>query len=263
MRPARFSPHRASVRAATALLLLGGTVAGCATKPPADDADAVAAARAANDPLEPTNRFFYRVNNTIDAYTLRPAAQAYVYAVPTPARTGLHNVLTTLNEPLTFADAVLEGKPRRAGTTLVRTLVNSTVGVAGIFDVAKSLGYPEVDDDGGLTLESWGIPPGPYLYLPVLGPRTATTAAGYALDIGLSPFTYVPRGYGLLTLNDAVFGLSALDARANVLHDLDELNKTALDPYASIRSAYQQSQASRLARLRSETGFTTPDWYSH
>ena len=262
MTPARFSPLHAAVRTGAAVVLLGGALTGCATPPPANDPDASAAAKAANDPLEPSNRFFYRVNNTIDRYTLKPVAQAYVYAVPSPVRRGVHNTLTDLNEPVTFADAVLEGKPKRAGTTLVRFVVNSTVGVAGIFDVAKSLGYREVDDDGGLTLESWGIPPGPYLYLPVLGPRTATTAAGYGLDIALNPFTYVPRGYGLLTLNDATYAVGAVDARANVLHDLDELNKTALDPYASIRSAYQQNQASRLARLRAETGFTTPDWYS-
>ena len=262
MQSARFSSFPAAARAGATVLLLGGVVAGCAARPAANDPDAIAAAKAANDPLEPSNRFFYRVNNTVENYTIKPVAQAYVYAVPSPVRAGVHNTLTDLNEPVTFADAVLEGKPRRAGTTLVRFLVNSTVGVAGIFDVAKSLGYQEVDDDGGLTLEAWGIPPGPYLYLPVLGPRTATTAAGYALDIGLSPFTYVPRGYGLLTLNYAVYGVGAIDALANVLHDLDELNKTALDPYASIRSAYQQSQVSRLARLRAETGFTTPDWYA-
>ncbi len=145
----------------------------------------------------------------------------------------------------------------------MRYVINTTAGLGGFFDVAKHLGYREVDDDGGLTLESWGLPPGPYLYLPVVGPRTLTTAVGYGLDQALSPFTYVPRGYGLLTLDTVMYGVTAVDARAAVLHDLDELNKTALDPYATIRSAYQQSQQSRLAKLRAEQGFTTPDWYSH
>ena len=262
MPSARFSHQCTAARVAASALLLAAPLAGCAKQPPASDPDAVAAARAANDPLEPTNRFFYRVNTTVDTYTLKPVAQAYVYAVPTPVRRSVHNTLTNLNEPVTLANAVLEGKPKRAGTTLVRFLVNSTAGVAGLFDVAKLLGYREVDDSGGLTLENWGIPPGPYLFLPVLGPQTATTAVGYGLDIALNPFTYVPRGYGLLTLNDATYAVGAVDARANVLHDLDELNRTALDPYASIRSAYQQNQASRLARLRAETGFTTPDWYT-
>ncbi len=261
MNTARY-PIAQVVRVGAAVLVLAATLAGCATPPPANDPDAVAAAKAANDPYEPSNRFFFRVGNAIDAYTTKPIAQAYVWAVPVPVRTSVHGVLANLNEPTTFLDAVLEASPRRAGTTFMRFLINSTAGVGGIFDVAKSLGYREVDDDGGLTLLSWGLPPGPYLYLPVLGPRTVTTGLGYALDIGLSPYTYVPRGYGLLTLNWGVYAVGAVDARAAVLHDLDELNKTALDPYASIRSAYQQSQMSRVARLRTDRGFTTPDWYS-
>ena len=100
--------------------------------------------------------------------------------------------------------------------------------------------------------------PVPYVYLLVIGPHTLTTAVGYGFDQALNPFTYVPRGYGLLTLNEAMYGVAAIDGYAAVLHDLDELNKTALDPYASIRSAYQQSQQSRLAKLRTEHGFTTP-----
>ncbi len=263
MQAARFTLPHAAVRLGASALLLATSLAGCATPPPTNDPDAVEAAKVANDPYEPSNRFFYRVSNTLDRYTLKPVAQAYVYAVPAPARTGIHNLVVNFTEPTTFVDAVLEARPKGAGTTLMRYVINTTAGVGGIFDVAKHLGYKEVDDDGGLTLESWGVPPGPYLFLPVIGPRTLTTAVGYGLDQALSPFTYVPRGYGLLTLDTVMYGVTAIDARAAVLHDLDELNKTALDPYATIRSAYQQSQVSRLAKLRTEQGFTTPDWYSH
>ncbi len=262
MQAARLTLPRAAVRVGASALLLALSLTGCASSPSATDPDAVEAAKAANDPYEGTNRFFYRVNTTLDRYTLKPVAQAYVSVVPAPARRGIHNLVTNFGEPVTFVDAVLEARPRGAGTTLMRYVINTTAGVGGLFDVARQLGYKEVDDDGGLTLESWGLAPGPYLFLPVIGPRTLTTAVGYGLDQGLNPFTYVPRGYGLLTLDDAMYGVTAIDARAAVLHDLDELNKTALDPYATIRSAYQQAQQSRLARLRAEQRFTTPDWYS-
>lgn len=259
------SSHWSGARLLVPGLLLGllpGLLAGCAKKPPASDPAALADYQQANDPLEPTNRFFYRVNTTVDRYTLKPVAQAYVYVVPEPARTGIHNVIANLNEPITFFDSVLVAKPRRAGSSFMRFLVNSTAGVGGIFDVAAKLGYKEPDSDGALTLAYWGVPSGPYLFVPVLGPKTASSLAGFGLDVALSPYTYVPRGYGLLTLNWALYGVGAIDARSRVLHDLDELNKTALDPYATIRSAYQQQQVSRLKALESERETTPPDWYA-
>lgn len=261
-RPLRPTVRGAGVALATMGLIAASALGGCAKRPPASDPDALEAYRQNNDPLEPTNRFFYTVNTTVDRYTLKPVAQAYVYVVPQPARTGIHNVIVNLNEPITFLDSVLEAKPKRAGSTFMRFLLNSTAGVGGIFDVAGSLGYKEPDSNGGLTLAAWGVPSGPYLFVPVLGPRTARSLAGFGVDVGLSPYTYVPRGYGLLTLNWAIYGVGAIDARARVLHDLDELNKTALDPYATIRSAYQQHEASSLTRLRSETQTTPPDWYA-
>ena len=251
-------------RAALAVTLLAGlaTLAGCAKRPPASDPQAVADFEATNDPLEPTNRFFYGVFTTVDAYTLKPVAEAYVYVVPRPVRTGLHHMLGNIAEPVTFLNSILEAKSRRAGDSLVRFAVNSTAGVGGIFDVAAGLGYPEPTASGALTLAYWGLPSGPYLFLPLLGPGTFRSFTGYAVDIGLSPYTYVPRGYGLLTFNDAVYGLGIVDARALVLHDFDELQKTSLDAYATIRSAYTQHAASDLQKLRDDNRMTPPDWYA-
>ena len=244
-------------------LLVSLTASGCATPPPASDQEAVADYKANNDPLEPTNRFFYNVDiNYLDKYTIKPVAEAYVCVVPRPVRTGVHHLLGNIAEPVTFFNAILEAKPRRAGTSLVRFAVNSTVGIGGIFDVASSLGYPEPQASGALTLAYWGLPSGPYLFLPVLGPNSVRSAGGFALDVAVSPYTYVPRGYGLLTFNYAAYGLGAIDLRASVLHDLDELEKTSLDPYASIRSAFQQHAASDLQKLRDDNATTPPDWYA-
>ncbi len=236
------------------------SLSGCATRP--TEPEALAEYQSTNDPLEPTNRFFYRVSNTVDQYTLKPVAKAYVYALPQPVRTGVHNVLANFSSPTVLANDVLDAKPRRAGDTFMRFLINSTVGVVGIFDVAKGLGYPAHEADGGLTLALWGVPSGPYLFLPVLGPSSPRAATGFGLDVALAPLTYVPRGYGLLTLNYALYGVGIVDARAGVLDQLDEIDRDYLDPYASIRSLYRQHRAAQVEDLRKDNRMTTPDWYT-
>ncbi|MBE7211834.1 MAG: VacJ family lipoprotein, partial [Gluconacetobacter diazotrophicus] len=229
----RFRPAaRAAVLTGAALLL--SALAGCAQKP--TDPAALAEYEQNNDPIEPTNRFFFRVSDTLDTYTLKPVAQAYNWAVPLPARTGVHNVLSNIGSPALLVNDMLEAKPRRAGDTFMRFLINSTVGVAGIFDVAKGWGYPAHDADGGLTFASWGIPAGPYLFVPLLGPSSPRSLAGFGMDVGFAPLTYVPRGYGLLTLNWALYGIGVVDARSQVLGELDQIKRNALDPYATIRS---------------------------
>src|SRR5271165_2878704 len=110
-------------------VVLALALAGCATKPPASDAAAVEDYEQTNDPLEPTNRVFYDVDDAIDRYTLKPIAQGYVYITPEPVRTGVHNVLSNLGSPVLFANDVAQGRPRHAGDTFMRFLINSTAGV--------------------------------------------------------------------------------------------------------------------------------------
>ena len=236
------------------------SLSGCATKP--TDPDELAEYKSTNDPYEPSNRFFYKVNDTLDRYTLKPVAKAYVYVVPQPVRTGVHQAIGNFGSPAVFFNDVFEAKPRRAGDTFMRFLINSTVGVAGVFDVAKGWGYPAHDADGGMTLALWGVPSGPYLYLPVLGPNSPRALTGFGIDIALAPLTYVPRGYGLLTLNWALYGISAVDARAQVLNTLDQINRDALDPYATLRSLYRQHSEAEITAIREDNRMTTPDWYT-
>ncbi len=235
-----------------ATLALPLVVGACATKPPASDAEATQEFNQTNDPLEPTNRFFYRVDNTLERYTIRPVAQGYVYAVPGPVRTGLHNVLANLTSPVLFADDVTQANPRRAGDTFMRFVINSTVGGLGVFDVAKGWGYAAHDTDFGVTLALWGVPAGPFLYLPLLGPSSVRGAAGTAADVALDPFTYVPRGYGLLTLNWARYGLGTVDKYARYMNDLDHVRAGALDPYATFRSLYRQNLESEIAAAKAD-----------
>src|ERR1700712_3150496 len=243
----------ATVGAAFILLSLGG----CASH----HAEAQADGDNNNDPMKSSNRFFYKVNDKLDRYTLKPVAKAYVAVVPQPVRTGVHNALGNFASPTRFANDVMEAKPRRAGDTFMRFLINSTVGVVGIFDVAQGWGYPAHEADGGMTLATWGVPQGPYLYLLGLGPSSPRALAGFGMDIALSPLTYVPRGYGLLTLNWGLYGIGVVDARAQVLDALDQINRDALGPYATLRSLYRQHSASEITALREDKRMTTPDWY--
>jgi phospholipid-binding lipoprotein MlaA len=236
-----------------ALLSLTAAVSGlsaCATRPPASDTAASQEFEQTNDPLEPTNRFFYRFDNTLDKYTLKPIAQGYVAVIPAPVRTGLHNVLSNLSSPVLFGNDVLQAHPRYAGDTLSRFLINSTIGIGGVFDVAKGFGIKPHDTGFNITLAVWGVPSGPFLYLPILGPSSPRGVAGFAGDIALDPFTYVPHGYGLLTLNWARYGLGVIDTRASLLPDLDRIKANALDPYATIRSLYRQHTESEIEKFR-------------
>ncbi|WP_419730835.1 VacJ family lipoprotein [Lichenicola sp.] len=253
------SPRRIALSAGLAgsLLALGA----CAAKP--IDPAGLAEYEQTNDPLEPTNRVFYRLSNTIDAYTLKPVAQGYVWVVPFAVRTGIHNALSNLASPVVFFNDVFETRPRRAGDTFMRFVINSSVGIGGVLDVATGWGYPAHEADGGMTLASWGVPQGPYLFLPLLGPSSPRAVTGFGIDIALSPFTYVPRGYGLLTFNWARYGLGVIDARAQVLDELDQLQKNALDPYATIRSLYRQHRTAEIQAMRDDHRMTVPDWYSH
>jgi phospholipid-binding lipoprotein MlaA len=250
----RFS--RFSLAGFCALVLL----AGCAT-PPVDDPDAMAEFKEANDPLEPTNRVFYQVNDALDTAVLRPVAKAYRYAVPQRVRTGVHNVLSNLGSPVLLTADMLQGKPRRAGDATMRFLINSTVGVAGIFDVADGWGYPAHDNDSGITLANWGVPDGPFLFLPVLGPSSPRDAAGFGADIAIDPFTWVGTGEAVSALGWSKFALGAVDSRERVLDPVDQIKKTALDPYATFRSLYRQHRQSEIEAIRDDKAATIPVWF--
>ena len=238
------------------VLLLGA----CATPPPADDAEALAEYRQNNDPLEPTNRVLYRVNDAIDTAVLQPVARGYRAVVPGAVRRPIHNVLRNTISPVRFVNGVLQGKPRRAGDALMRFLINTTVGVGGLFDVATDWGYPAHETDFGTTLALWGIPEGPFLFLPVLGPSNPRDAAGLAGTVALDPLTWVTFG-GSTALGATRYGLGAVDLRERALDPIDEVKRTALDPYATFRSLYRQNRQSEIDRVRADEERTIPAWF--
>jgi phospholipid-binding lipoprotein MlaA len=181
--------------------------------------------------------------------------------VPEPARTGVHNILSNLDTPVQLGNDVLQGKPRRAGDTTMRFLINTTLGVVGIFDVAKKLGYPNHDTDFGLTLALWGVPDGPFLFLPVLGPSNPRDAVGRGVDIVADPFTWVGHGAAVKALNWTRYVLTVVDARSQYLDAIDSIKKTALDPYATFRSLYRQHRTAAIEAARDDDRGTLPIWF--
>ncbi|MGG5817527.1 MlaA family lipoprotein [Falsiroseomonas sp. HW251] len=229
------------------LLLLGAGLAACATRPDPSDPEAVAEFREANDPLEPLNRASYFVNDGIDTLLLRPAAEAYRIFVPPEVRVGVRNVLGNVRTPVVLLNDVLQGDSYGAAETLGRFLLNTTLGVGGIFDVAKDLGLPGHANDFGQTLARWGTGEGPYLFVPVLGPSNPRDLAGAGADLATNPLNYV-GGEFWSGLNTGRTVASGLDTREGLIDPLDAVRRESLDPYATIRSAYRQRRAAEVAR---------------
>lgn len=246
-------------RLAPALLLLLATA--CAQKPPASDPAALADYQELNDPIEPTNRFFYAVNDGLDTYVLRPVAVAYRSTVPGSVRRPVHNLLVNISTPAAFANDVLQGHPRKAGDMLMRFLINSTAGGAGLFDVATGWGYPDHDSDFGLTLAVWGVGDGPFLFLPVLGPSNPRDATGFGGQIALDPLTYA--GFpGSKALGYSRTGLSAVDTRERLIEPIDNIKRGALDPYATFRSLYRQNRSAEVVKAKEDRPATVPAWFN-
>jgi phospholipid-binding lipoprotein MlaA len=223
--------------AVIAITLSALSLAACATKDPE--------AIANNDPFEPTNRFFFDVSQKADKWFAKPVAQGYVAVVPEFARDGIHNMLDNINEPVVFGNEVLQGSAHGAATTLGRFVVNSTVGVGGAIDVGSKIGLNADDQDGGITLGKWGVKEGPYIFLPLLGPAPPRDILGRVGDRYLQPLNYADFP-GDMTLSYSVLGMGVLDGRAQNLDQLDAIERTSVDFYATTRSLYRQHRNAQI-----------------
>jgi phospholipid-binding lipoprotein MlaA len=211
------------------------------------------------DPLEGFNRGMWSVNMAADKALIRPVSSAYRTVTPKPARRGLSRILANLEEPWSFVNNVLQGKPRRAARNLGRFVVNTTIGVGGLADHASGLGIPDSQEDFGQTLAVWGVDSGPYLVLPLFGPSTLRDGVGSTAALFADPWRVcLDRCTNLSSL--AKLGLSGAEVvilRADVTESgADTFLATSLDPYAAARSAYYQS---RRLTIRDSDGAPAPD----
>ncbi|MCF5090844.1 putative phospholipid-binding lipoprotein MlaA precursor [compost metagenome] len=190
---------------------------------------------AAYDPWEPFNRKVHGFNNAVDRGIARPLATAYTHVVPRFARTGVSNFFSNLRAPLTITNQLLQGRPADAWDSLGRFLMNSTLGIGGLFDPASKAMVPRRNEDFGQTLGAWGWRRSRYVELPFFGPRTVRDVFGLAGDIPLSPIRRIESDKYRIGLQ----GLQLVDTRAQLLA-IDDLRDTAVDEYALVRDAWMQ-----------------------
>lgn len=200
-------------------------------------------AQAVNDPIEPVNRAIFEFNMLADEWVLEPVARGYRYVAPQPVRRSVSNFLANLRSPVIFANDLLQGERDRAGVTLGRFMINTTLGVFGLFDPATAFGYPPHQEDLGQTFGVWGAPAGPYLMLPLLGPSTVRDATGRVGDWFIHPFSHC-----CLDVDDrlGLFGTGAVSDREASIELFDDLRANSLDLYATIRSAYVQRRQAEI-----------------
>lgn len=234
-----------SVPLKSCLVLAALLLAGCASKPAATKPGATASAGAqytdSRDPLETINRPLWDFNyDILDKYLLRPATAGYMTVVPKPARKGLVNAANNLSEPASFLNGTLQAKPDSAAISAGRFLVNSTLGLFGLFDVATKIGLVQREEDFSQTLAVWGVGDGPFLMLPALGPSTVRGTTGGVVDNLYFPLALLNTP---LTLTRAAIG--ALDAREQLM-SMENLLEESLDPYAFVKESYFQRQQFKI-----------------
>jgi phospholipid-binding lipoprotein MlaA len=217
-------------RAALGVALVLGASA-CVTLPPNSQ-------RVPQDPWESWNRGVYRVNDKLDRAIVKPVTKGYVRVVPSPIRTGVSNFFANLETPTVMINDALQGKFLAAGNDLGRFLLNSTVGIGGILDPATPAGLARNDEDFGQTLGHWGVHPGPFVELPILGPSDVRDTVSRVVDTYTNPRQYIKNNY----ISYGLYLPYLIDKRASLL-SLDETLKNVFDPYAFIRDAYLQRRA--------------------
>lgn len=204
------------------------------------------------DPWEPMNRRIFAFNETLDKYALLPTAKGYRFVMPDPAERGVSNFISNIYEFNSIFNSLLQGQPVNAFQSAGRFLVNTTVGLVGLFDVATPMGIEHSPADFGQTLSVWGFEQGPYVMLPVFGPKTLRSGVGYFVDT----YTSIP---GLIDEREWAYlfwTVEAVDIRANLIKADDLVSG---DRYIFIRNAYLQRRAYFLSGGVVDDSFSEPE----
>ena len=196
------------------------------------------------DPYEGFNRVMYSVNDSLDKVAIKPVAKAYDVTVPLPVKAGVGNFFSNTSDLWIGVNSALQGKFGDAESDITRLLINSTVGIFGLFDVASELGFEKHDEDLGQTLAVWGAPSGAYFFWPFIGPRTLRDTAGWLGDSYADP-VWSARSRSIAVRNSLV-ALRFVDIRASLLPADKIVDEAALDKYAYIRDAYQQRRRNQI-----------------
>ncbi len=195
------------------------------------------------DPLEGFNRTVFTFNDKVDQYALKPVAQGYVKITPQPVRDSVTNFFSNIGDVYIAANNLLQLKITDGVEDIMRVAINTVFGVGGLFDVATAARLPKHTNDLGLTLGHYGVPPGPYLVLPLLGPSTVRDAVGSLGNYYINPLSYIDPA----VVSWGLYGLNVVSVRANLLGASDLLDSAALDKYSFVRNAYLQRRQYQLS----------------
>ena len=235
------------------LLVLAAVLPGCATQ--TNTPQPAVAEEEFNDPFEDVNRKIFDFNQVVDRNVLVPVAKAYRTVLPDVVRDSIRDFLYNLRDPLIFANDTLQLDFKRAGETFARFVLNSTLGVGGLIDVAGKWGQlPYHEQDLGITLGYWGVPEGPYIVVPILGPSDPRDLGGQVAEGFGDPFNRLVTGnpYTLYWIPFVRGGVSGIDQRSRYIETLADIERTSLDYYATIRSLYRQRRAALIRHEREE-----------
>ena len=188
------------------------------------------------DPFEPFNRAMYAVHEPIDENVVRPAIQAYVDVVPSFVRQPISNFFNNIDDLFSGVNGLLQGKPEKAGHDFGRVMVNTLVGLGGLIDFASEAGIPRGQEDFGQTFGHWGIPQGPYVFVPLFGPTTVRDGTGWIIRLYTTPVGWIDN----VALRNTIWGVGWVDLRAQLLETQTLVDRAALDPYTFIRRSYLQ-----------------------
>ena len=205
-------------------------------------ASAVCAEGNPRDPYEGFNRTMYSVNEVIDTYAVRPLAKGYDSAVPLPVKASVGNMFGNVGDLWIGVNGALQGKMSEASVDFGRLLINSTVGIFGLFDVASELGFEKHEEDFGQTLAVWGVKDGGYLFWPLIGPRTVRDTAGFAVDAYIDPVSNITP----ISARNSMRALRIVDIRAGLLPADKLIDEAALDKYTYVRDAYLQRRQNQI-----------------
>jgi phospholipid-binding lipoprotein MlaA len=202
------------------------------------------------DPLESVNRSVFKFNDELDTYALKPVAKGYEFVVPQPVRSSVTNFFSNIGDVYVAANELVELKIADGVGDIMRVVINTVFGVGGLFDVATLAQLPKHSADFGITLGHYGVPPGPYLVLPLMGPSTVRDAGGLVVDYFGNPLSYVNPA----AVSWSLYGVNLINTRANLLTTTDVLSGAAIDKYSFIRNAYLQRRQFLISGGNSESG---------
>ena len=235
-----------SIARVGAVLAISAVLWGCASAANNSDPEIRAEQAALNDPLEPVNRVIFQVNRGMDTWFLRPAATFYRAMLPPPLQTAIGNFLDNLSSPVVLLNDILQGNGDRAENTLTRFVINTTIGIGGIFDMAADMGYPDHSEDFGQTLGVWGVGEGPYIMLPIFGPSNPRDTVGLVADYFTDPITNWSINTHRRWINPTRAAGENIDWRARNMEEIDDLERTSIDYYATVRSLYRQYRKDQI-----------------